>query len=185
MNPQRTRYSSKARIKNKKDLEMKHKNRSSSISLKDFSPKIWNGRGKRCVRESGRCFSGWEWSFVRALPWGREVGVSIYRWGSKTSRFWLFCPKTGWTGPKTGWTGFQKAAYSFFGWHSRLAEKKWTVQKPVEPVLEPVEPVSTRQKPVECPAEPVFWKRVNSAKTGWTCFKTGWTCFSKKQFWPR
>jgi hypothetical protein len=30
---------------------MKHKNRNSSISLKDFSPKISNGRGKRCVRE--------------------------------------------------------------------------------------------------------------------------------------
>jgi hypothetical protein len=24
---------------------------------------------------------------VRALVWGKEVGVSIYRWGSKTSRF--------------------------------------------------------------------------------------------------
>jgi hypothetical protein len=55
------------------------------------------------------------------------------------------------------------------------------VQKPVEPVLKPVEPISTRQKPVECPvecpAEPVFSKKVNSAKTGWTCLKTGWTCF--------
>jgi hypothetical protein len=41
MNPQRTRCSTKARIKkNKKDLEMKHQNRSSLISLKDFSPKI-------------------------------------------------------------------------------------------------------------------------------------------------
>jgi hypothetical protein len=28
-----------------------------SILLKDFSPKISNGRGKRCVRETGRCFS--------------------------------------------------------------------------------------------------------------------------------
>jgi hypothetical protein len=30
------------------------------------------------VRESGEYFSGWKWSFVRALV-RREVGVSIYR----------------------------------------------------------------------------------------------------------
>jgi hypothetical protein len=41
MKPQRTRCSTKARMKkSKKDLEMKHQNSSSSISLKDFSPKI-------------------------------------------------------------------------------------------------------------------------------------------------
>ena len=58
------------------------------------------------------------------------------------------------------------------------------MQKPVEPALKPVEPVSTRQKPVECsvecPAEPVFSKKVNNAKTGWTCFKTGWTYIFQK-----
>jgi hypothetical protein len=41
-------------------------------------------------RESGRHFSGYEWSLSRAPLWGREVGVSIYRWGSKTSRFFYF-----------------------------------------------------------------------------------------------
>jgi hypothetical protein len=166
MNPQRTRCSTKARMKkSKKDLEMKHKNCSSSISLKDFSPKIWNGRGKRCVRESGRCFSGWEWSFVRAHLWGREVGVSIYRWGSKTSRFWLFCTKT-------GWTGFQKAAHNFFGWHGRLAEKSEQYKKPAEPV-------STRLKTgwvsswtsIWIPAEPA-WKPAEPV-------------FFREQFWPR
>jgi hypothetical protein len=127
---------------------MKHKNHSSSISLKDFSPKVWNGRGKRCVRESGRCFSGWEWSFVRALLWGREVGVNIYRWGSKTSRFWLFCTKTGWTGPKTGWTGFQN------GWHSRMAEKS-------EQCKNRLNRFPPDWKPVECPAEPIFEYQLN------------------------
>jgi hypothetical protein len=62
----------------------------------------------------------------------------------------------------------------------QTGRKKWTVQKPVGPVLKPVELVSTRQKLVECPAEPVFFKKVNSAKTGWTCFKIGWTCIFQK-----
>jgi hypothetical protein len=34
------------------------------------------------------------------------VGVSIYRWGSKTSRFLFFCTKT-------GSTGFPKVAHNF------------------------------------------------------------------------
>ena len=80
---------------------------------------------------------------------------------------------------QTGWTGFQKAAHSFLA-DTADWQKKWTVQKPVEPVLKPIEPVFTRQKPVECPAEPVFSKKVNRAKAGWTCFKIGWTCIFQK-----
>jgi hypothetical protein len=111
MNPQRTRCNTKARIKKrKKDLEMKHQNCSSSISLKDFSPKIWNERGKRCVRESGRCFSGWKWSFVRALLWGRvwEVYIKVPQKLVAVREIWL---KFGWTGFKFGWTGFHQGVF--------------------------------------------------------------------------
>jgi hypothetical protein len=167
MNPQRTRGSTKARIKkNMMDLEMKHKNCSSSNSLKDFSPKIWNGRGKRCVRESGRCFSGSKWRSSRAHVWRREVGVSIYRWGSKTSRFLLFCTKTGWTGPKTSWIGFQK------GLTQQTGKIKWTVQKSAEPV-------STRLKTGWVSAWTSIWI---PAEPAW---KPAEPVFSREQFWPR
>ena len=102
------------------------------------------------------------------LSLGREVGVSIYRWGSKTSRFWLFCTKTGWTSPKTNWTGFQKAVHSFLA-DTTDWQKKWTIQKPAELVLKPAEPVSTRLKTGWVigwagflkPAEPVFEYQLN------------------------
>jgi len=154
MNQQRTRCSTKARIKkSKRDLEMKHKNCSSQthskISLQRF--------------EMGEARGVWE----------RVGGVSQVRNGVQVV---LFC-------------GGERWEWVYIGGAPKLAVFDFSAQKPVEPVPKPVEPVSTRQKPVECPvecpAEPVFSKKVNSAKTGWTCFKTGWTCFSKNQFWPR
>jgi hypothetical protein len=83
----------------------------------------------------------------------REVGVSIYRWGSKTSGFLLFCPKTGWTGPKTGWTSFQKATHSFLAdtadWQEKVNNAKtgWTYFK-------------------------TGWTGFHQTKTGWV---SGWT----------
>jgi hypothetical protein len=92
MNPQRTRCSTKARIKkSKKDLETKHQNRSSSISLKDFSPKIWNGRGKRCVRE-WEVFLRLGMKFCACSPVRKSVG-GVYK-GS---------PKSWWPLGKSDW----------------------------------------------------------------------------------
>jgi hypothetical protein len=151
MNPQRTRCSTKARIKkSKKDSEMKHQNWSSSISLKDFSPKIWNGRSKRCERE-WEVFLRLEMEVQSCSCVGRGVGVSIYRWGSKTSYFWLFCTKTGWTGfhqtefrfsdrlsrwvsrsqnrlswSKTGWAGFWIQAEPAWNQLSHYLNTNWT-----------------------------------------------------------
>jgi hypothetical protein len=52
MNLQRTLCSTKARIKkNKKDLEMKHKNHSSSISLRFLSKDLKWERQEVCERE--------------------------------------------------------------------------------------------------------------------------------------
>jgi hypothetical protein len=136
----------------------------------------------RGVWESGRCFSGWEWSFVRALLWGREVGVSIYRWGSKTSRFLLFYHKTGWTGPKTGWTGFQKAAHSFLAdiadWQKKVNSTKisWTGFHQIENRL--IVRLSWSKNRLT-----VFEYQLNQPEnqlnqylnTGWTSLKTSWT----------
>jgi hypothetical protein len=38
-----------------------------------------------CVRESGSCFLRLEMEFDACSCVGRGVGVSIFRWGSKTS----------------------------------------------------------------------------------------------------
>jgi hypothetical protein len=59
---------------------MKHKNRSSSISLKDFSLKMSNGR-------EWEVFLRLEMEFGVCSCVGRGVGVSIYRWGFKTSHW--------------------------------------------------------------------------------------------------
>jgi hypothetical protein len=95
--------------------------------------------------------------------------VSIYRWGSKTSRFLLFCKKT-------GWTGFQKAAHSFLA-DTTDWQKKWTVQKPFEPVLKPFEPVLKPFEPVLKPFEPVSTRLKTGWVSGWAGPKTDWLVF--------
>jgi hypothetical protein len=89
---------------------------------------------------------------VHALLWGREVRVSIYRWGSKTSRFWLFCTKTGWTGPKTGC--FQKVAHSF--------------------LADTTDCRKSEQYKNRLNQFPPDWKPVEWVVTGWAGPKTGW-----------
>ena len=111
----------------------------------------------------------WEWVYIGGAP--------------KLAVFDFSAQKPVEPVPKPVEPVFKKLRTAFW-LTQQTGRKKWTVQKPVEPVLKPVEPVSTRQKPVECPvecpAEPAFSKKVNSAKTGWTCFKTGWTCFFQR-----
>jgi hypothetical protein len=203
MNAQRTRCSTKARIKkSKRDLEIKHQNRSSSISLKDFSPNIWNGRGKRCVRESGRCFSGWEWSFVCALLWGRvwEVYIKVL-------------PKAG--GRRENLTEIRlnrfqirlnripPVGFRFTGGLSRRLDRTQIrlnrfqirfnrfqirlnrIQNSVQPVSNSVEPDSKFgwtgfQKIYTWLFLTGLTGRLaegNSAETGWTGFRSGWTGF--------
>jgi hypothetical protein len=130
MNPQRTQCSTKAQIKkNKKDLEMKHKNRSSSNSLKDFSPKIWNGRGKRCVRESGRCGAPKLAVFyfsaqkpVEPVPKPAEpVFKKLY------TTFWLKQHTSRKSEQyKTGWTGFHQTENRLSDWLSQYLNTSWT-----------------------------------------------------------
>jgi hypothetical protein len=100
MNPQRTRCSTKARMKkSKRDLEMKHKNCSSQahskISLQRFemgeARDVWERvRGVSQVRNRVQ---------IVLTAVGREVGGSIYRWSSKLAVGHIFLPETGWTAP--------------------------------------------------------------------------------------
>jgi hypothetical protein len=86
--------------------------------------------------------------------WERVGGVSQVRNGVQVV---LFC----W-GERWEWV--------YIGGAPKLAIFDFSAQKPVEPFF---------QKAAHSfLADRADWqKKVNSAKTGWTCFKTGWTCF--------
>ena len=142
MNPQRTRCSTKARMKkSKRDLEMKHKNRSSQthskISLQRF--------------EMGEARGVWE----------RVGGVSQVRNGVQVV---LCC-------------GGERWEWVYIGGAPKLAVFDFSAQKPVEPVPKPVEPVFQKAAHSFLADTADWQKKMNSAKTGWTCFKTGRTCF--------
>jgi hypothetical protein len=153
------------------------------------------------VRESGRCFSGWEWSFVRALLWGRvwEVYIKVPQKLVAVREIWL---KFGWTGFKFGWTGFHHSVFGSladsagdwtglkfgstgfkfgstdfkFGW---TGFKIWLnrFQIRLNRIQNSVEPVFQKS------ARDFFWQdwlavtEGNSAETGWTGFRSGWTGF--------
>jgi hypothetical protein len=135
MNPQRTRCSTKARIKkSKRDLEMKHKNCNSQthskISLQRFEMREARG------------------------VWERVGGVSQVRNGVQVVLF----------------SGGERWEWVYIGGAPKLAVFDFSAQKPVEPVFQKVAHNFL--------ADTAYWqKKVNSAKTGWTCFKTDWTCF--------
>lgn len=141
MNPQRTRCSTKARIKkSKRDLEMKHKNRSSQthskISLQRFemgeARGVWERVGGVSQVRNGVqvvLFCGgerWEWVYIGGAP--------------KLAVFDFSAQKPVEPVPKPVEPVFKKLRTAFW-LTQQTGRKKWTVQKPVEPVLKPVEPV--------------------------------------------
>ena len=73
--------------------------------------------------------------------------------------------------------GGERWEWVYIGGASKLAVFDFSAQKPVEPVPKPVEPVFQKAAHSFLADTADWQKKVNSAKTGWTCFKTGWTCF--------
>jgi hypothetical protein len=70
---------------------------------------------------------------MHALLYRREVGVSIYRRGSKSSRLGEVWAKPGWTEMKTGWTGFHQSQSRLMSWLSSIVVQDkldWTEFKP-------------------------------------------------------
>ena len=93
--------------------------------------------------------------------WERVGGVSQVRNGVQVMLFY----------------GGERWEWVYIGGAPKLAVFDFSAQKPVEPVPKPVEPVFQKAAH-NFLADTADWqKKVNSAKTGWTCFKTGWTCF--------
>jgi len=72
--------------KSKRDLEMKHKTAALKLTQRFLSKDLKWERQEMCVRER-EVFLKLEMEFKSCSCVGREVEVSIYRWGSKTSRF--------------------------------------------------------------------------------------------------
>jgi hypothetical protein len=79
MNPERTRCSTKARMKkSKRDLETKHKNTALKLTQRFLSKDLKWERDEMCERE-WEVFLKLEMEFWSCSCVGREVGVSIYR----------------------------------------------------------------------------------------------------------
>lgn len=81
--------------KSKRDLEMKHKNRSSQTHSKISLQRFEMGEARDvCEREGG---VSWVRNGVQIVltALGREVGGSIYRWSSKLAVGQIFLPETG------------------------------------------------------------------------------------------
>jgi hypothetical protein len=70
----------------KRDLEMKHKNVALKLTQRFLSKDLKWERQEMCERE-WEVFFKLEMEFGSCSPMGREVGVSIYRRGFKTSRW--------------------------------------------------------------------------------------------------
>jgi hypothetical protein len=101
MNPQRTRCSTKARMKkSKRDLEMKHKNRSSQTHWKISLQRFEMGEARDVRERVGGVLQVRNGVWVVLLCLGREIGVSIYRWSSKLVVGQIFLPETSWTAPR-------------------------------------------------------------------------------------
>ena len=84
MNPQRTRCSTKARMKkSKRDLEMKHKNRSSQTHSKISLQRFEMGEARGVWERVGGVSQVRNGVQIVLTALGREVGGSIYRWSSK------------------------------------------------------------------------------------------------------
>jgi hypothetical protein len=87
MNPQRTRCSTKARTKKSEGFRDKtQKQYLFNLNQRYLSKDLKWERQEVCVRE-WQVFLRLEMEFGACSTLGREVGVSIYRWGSKTSRW--------------------------------------------------------------------------------------------------
>jgi hypothetical protein len=100
MNPQRTRCSTKAWMKkSKRDLEMKHKNRSSQTHSKISLQRFEMGEARDVWERVGSVLQVRNGVWVMLSCVGREVGVSIYRWSSKLVVGQIFLSETGWTAP--------------------------------------------------------------------------------------
>jgi hypothetical protein len=86
MNPQRTQCSTKVQgKKSKKDLEMKHKNPHLFNLTQTFLSKDLKWERREVCDREWWVFLRLEMEFKVCSVWRREVGVSIYMWGSKTS----------------------------------------------------------------------------------------------------
>ena len=168
--------------KSKRDLEMNHKNPSSQthskISLQRFemgeARGVWERVGGVSQVRNGvqvvLCCGGerWEWVYIGGAP--------------KLAVFDFSAQKPVEPVPKPVEPVFSKSCAQLFGWHSRLAEKSEQCKNRLNLFPPDKNRLSVR---LSVRLNQYFEKKVNSAKTGWTCFKTGWTCFSKNQFWPR
>jgi hypothetical protein len=74
--------------------------------------------------------------------WRREVGVSVYRWSSKSSRLGLSAQKAVELPLGAGLTACPAVCQSNWQTEVRTASQTLT---PVEPPLGPVQPVLTRE----------------------------------------
>jgi hypothetical protein len=73
--------------KSKRDLEMKLKNRSSQTHSKISLQRFEMGEERDVCEREWEVFFKLEMEFGSCSCVGIEVGVSIYRWGFKTSRW--------------------------------------------------------------------------------------------------
>jgi hypothetical protein len=147
MNPQRTWCSTKARMKkSKRDLEMKHKNRSSQTHSKISLQRFEMGEARDVWERMGGVLQVRNGVWVVLFCVGKEVGVSIYRWGFKISRWADFLPETGWTTPSrsgrlyasltvslTGRLTYRLTRVDQTGWTTRPGRmnRPWHLWRPV------------------------------------------------------
>jgi hypothetical protein len=81
--------------KSKRDLEMKHKNRSSQTHSKISLQRFEMGEARDVCERVGGVLQVRNGVWVVLLCVGREVGVSIYRWSSKLAIGQIFLSETG------------------------------------------------------------------------------------------
>jgi len=81
--------------KSKRDLEMKHKNRSSQTHSKISLQRFEMGEARDVCERVGGVLQVRNEVWVVLSCVGREVGVSIYRWSSKLAVGQIFLSETG------------------------------------------------------------------------------------------
>jgi hypothetical protein len=81
--------------KSKRDLEMKHKNRSSQTLSKISLQRFEMGEARDVCERVGGVLQVRNGVWVVLLCVWREVGVSIYRWNSKLAVGQIFLSETG------------------------------------------------------------------------------------------
>jgi hypothetical protein len=168
MNPQRTRCSTKARVKkNKRDLEMKHKTAALKLTQRFLSKDLKWERQEVCVRE-WEVFLRLGMKFCACSAAGKSVG-GVYKGA----------PKRWWSLGKSDWNSVEPVSNSVEPDSTSRFSVHWRTQPETGPDSNSVEPVSNSVQPVSNSVEPDWKFGSTGFKFGWTGFKIRLNRFSK------